>query len=426
MPISTKKKKVPAKGLTAKKKTTKKKTRTVSRKKDAIDLLLASINKELKDGGSVQRGEEITYLNFERIPSGSLGLDIIMGGGIPRSAITQYKGIESAAKTTMAMHAFSIRQREGEDVAWAASEGFDKKWARKNGCFIPYNEKELELLVRNGKLRSASHAQEFAERYLAKHDGWGTFSLVQTRSSPKLLEVASQLVRAGLYGLVALDSAGALISDEDDEKEVGDATRVGGNAKIITHFVNKVRKSFNAGVPSTKDVNGKTIKCTTPNQTAVIVINQVRDRIGAWSPRGTPEPEAGGGYGLKHGKDIDIRFSKGDLLTVSVRGQKIVYGRQVKAKCEKNKTAAPYRQASWYLYFKSYKDEGIKSGTIDLADEVLQYGRYYGLIEQSGHFYNIEGEKLNGAEAAVMFLREQPEILTAYRQTILELAGQGE
>lgn len=375
----------------------------------------------------MQRGEDISYLTYERIPSGSLGLDIIMGGGLPRAGIVQYKGIESSGKSSMAMHACSLRQLDGEHVAWSASEGFDKGWARKNGCFIPYNRKELELLVRDGKFKTVKEAEAFNDSYCARHEGWGDFILVQTKSSPKLLEISSQLVREGKFGLVVLDSAGALISDEDDDKEIGDATRVGGNAKIITHFVNKVRKSFNAGISSTYvDEKGKERPCSIPNKTAVIVINQVRDRIGAWSPSGAPEPEAGGGYGLKHGKDVDIRFSKGDLLQVSVRGKKIVYGRQIKARCDKNKTAAPHRSASWYLYFKDYADESIVAGTIDLADEIFQYGLYYGLIQKEGNYFCIEDDRIHGTEAAVLFLRRSPEILVAYREAILGLSGVGE
>lgn len=424
MPLSGKKQ---AKGLAPKSKAKPADKPKTKRTGDKLDVLIASINAELKNEGSVQRGANITYLTYERFTSGSLGLDIIMGGGIPRAGIVQYKGEDSTAKTTMAMHAAAERQRNGEHVAWSASEGFDKAWARVNGCFIPYNPKELEKLVESGKFASMERAEAFAQKYIEQHAGWGDFVLTQTRSGPKILEVTSKLVRSGLFGLVVLDSAGAILSDEDDDKEVGDPTRVGGNAKIITHFINKVRRSFNMGIEVTvKDEKGKDKKVIKPNKTAVIVINQVRAQIGVYSPQGAPPPDAGGGYGLRHGKEIDVRFTKGELLQVSVKGQKLIYGRQVKAKCDKNKTASPYRSASWLLYFHDYEDEAIQAGTVDLADEVFQYGLYYGLIQQDGRFYLIEGERLDGVEKAQLFLRESPEIVETYREAILDLAGQGD
>ncbi len=396
-----------------------------SAKKDALDLLISEINSELKEGGSVQRGSDISYLPYQRIPSGSLSLDLIMGGGLPRAAIVQYKGEESTAKTTMAMQACALAQKRGENVAWGASEGFVKDWARTNGCFIPFSQKELVKFVEQERFTDMNAAKTMADGYLAEHEGYGDFVLVQTRSGPKLLEVVSRLVRSGELSIVVLDSAGSIISDEDDDKEIGDEQRVGGNSKIITHFVNKVRKSFNAGLESTvtDPKTKKQKKVIVPNKTCVIVINQVRSKIGGWSPQGTPPPDAGGGFGLKHGKDIDIRFQKGDLLQVSHRGEKVTYGRQVKAKCEKNKTAPPLGTASWNLFFKDLPDELICTGTIDRASEILDLGMYYGLINQKGKWFVIEEEQCNGKEEAILFLRDNPEIMDTYHETILELAA---
>lgn len=378
-------------------------------KKSSLNVLIDGINRKLKENGSVQRGAEIGYLTFERRPSGSLSLDIVMGGGLPKGAIVQYKGAESTAKTTTALQACALSQKAGENVSWSASEGFNKSWARRNQCYIPYSDQELDRLIKRGKFESAKEARVFAKEYDEEHDGWGEFVLVQSKSDTQLLEVTAQLVKSSEFGISVLDSAGAILSEEDDEKEVGDPTRVGGNAKILTHFVNKVRLAFKS-----------------KTDTTLIIINQVRDQIGVWSPQGKPEPDAGGGFGLKHGKDIDIRFQKGDLLTVAYKGGKKHYGREVKVKCEKNKTAPPLKTAKWKLYFADYEDEAIKAGTVDLADEVFNYGTYYGVIVAKGAWFEIEGERFQGEDDARRYLRESPEILELYRQTILDLVSKEE
>lgn len=387
--------------MATRKKKAPKKKKTTSRRKDEIDVLVASINKKLKEGGQVQRGEDIDYLEWRRIPSGSLGLDIIMGGGLPCGGITQYAGPESSAKTTTAIHGCALAQGRGENVAWSASEGFNKSWARRNGIYIPYNKKEIAKYELSKKA---------VMDYNKKHDGYGAFVLTQTRVATTLLDATVDLLRSLQFGIMVLDSAGALLAPEEEDKDLDDPLRVSGNAMLITRFVHKAVSALNRREDGIR------------NQTSVIIVNQVRDAIGKWSPKGKPDPEPGGGWALKHGKDIDIHFRKGELLAMASRGQKIKYGREVKAKCAKNKTAAPHMDASWYLYFRDVEKLGLKAGTVDLADEVARYGVYYGLIEQSGAWFDVEGERLQGQPALVDFFRENPEVMDIYQQDILEAA----
>ena len=392
--------------------------KAAKRVRDPLDAVIASINKELKEGGSVGRGADISYMTWERIPSGSLGLDMIMGGGLPRGGLVQYKGEESSSKTSMALASCALSQSRGEPVAWSAAEGFDKAWARKWGCFIPYSEAELDLFVQKKVFRSMADARTRAEQYFEAFDGYADFFLAQAKSGPRLLEVTARLQSTGQFGIVVVDSIGAIIPDEADEKDIGEENRVGGNCKVVKQWVNKTRRAFNTIVPGD---NGDTIH----NKTCVIAINQMMAQIGVYAPRGTrPPPEAGGGYALKHGKDIDIRFNRGELLQESIDGRKLVYGRVIKAKADKNKTAPPYRETSWEFYFKDHPSEKhVKAGSIDQVSEVFHWGVYYGLIEQAGAWYKINGVKHQGAEPAISALREDPDVVAEMYQTLVDMAA---
>jgi recombination protein RecA len=381
-----------------------------------LSLLVAQLNKYMKEGGKVALGREIDYLTYERMPSGSLGLDLIMGGGLPRRSIVQYKGQESSGKTFMALQGCSLAQARGEHVAWFASEGFDLPWARKCGVYIPYSQKELKLRVERGQFGSLAEAEKLSTAYDAEHEGWGSFFLGQSYTSgPMLLEAMSRTVRSGACALVVLDSAGAILTEEDDDKDVGDSTRVGGNAKLLGHFIAKLRKSL----------GGKIEGEDRPNDTCVLIINQVRAQIGVFSRQGAPPPEAGGGFALKHGKDVDVRFARGETLQQTYRKNLLVYGQHVRAKCEKNKTASPMRKAQWTIYFRDVPDANAVAGTVDIAQEVLEQSLYYGLIEQRGSFMTIDDQKLQGVESAARYLREHQETLQRYHDAVLDMQARG-
>jgi recombination protein RecA len=391
-------------------------TAAASRHNKRLSLLVDQLNKYMKEGGKVALGREIDYLTYERMPSGSLGLDLIMGGGLPRRAIVQYKGQESSGKSFMALQACSLAQARGEHVAWFASEGFDLPWARKCGVYIPYSQKELKLRVERGQFGSLAEAEKLSAAYDAEHDGWGSFFLGQSYSSgPMLLEAMSRAVRSGACSLVVLDSAGAILTEEDDDKDVGDSTRVGGNAKLLGHFIAKLRKSL----------GGKVEGEDYPNETCVLIINQVRAQIGVFSRQGAPPPEAGGGFALKHGKDVDIRFSRGESLQLTRRKKILAYGQHVRAKCEKNKTASPMRTAQWTIFFRDVPEESAIAGTVDIVQEVLEQCLYYGLIELRGSFMTIDDQKLQGTESATQYLRQHPETLQRYHEAVLDMQARG-
>jgi protein RecA len=89
------------------KKTTK--DEVVTKEKDALDIAMETLNKRYGKG-SVLSGDETVVT--ERVGTGSLGLDIITGGGYGVGRIVELYGPESSGKTTLCIHAMVEAQKK--------------------------------------------------------------------------------------------------------------------------------------------------------------------------------------------------------------------------------------------------------------------------------------------------------------------------
>lgn len=131
------------------------------------------------------------------------------------------------------------------------------------------------------------------------------------------------------------------------------------------------------------------------NHTAVIFINQLREKVGIRF--GNPETTSGG-RALKFYATvrIDLRI-KG-----TVKDAENVVGNLVSAKVVKNKVAAPFRQARFDVMF----GQGISR-----EGEILDLGEGLGILSKKGSWYQWDGQPLGqGREAARRFLREHQDV----------------
>src|SRR5204862_2049000 len=69
------------------------------------------------------------------IPTGSLSLDIALGGvGVPRGRVLEIFGPESSGKTTLCLHIVANAQKNGGIAAFIDAEhALDPSWARRLG-----------------------------------------------------------------------------------------------------------------------------------------------------------------------------------------------------------------------------------------------------------------------------------------------------
>ncbi|MGI0133574.1 MAG: recombinase RecA, partial [Candidatus Micrarchaeaceae archaeon] len=105
-------------------------------KAKALILAMESIEKQFGKGSIMKLGES-THAKVECVPSGSISLDLALGGGLPRGRIIEIYGPESSGKTTLTLHAIAEVQRAGGTAAFIDAEhALDPAYAKRIGVDI--------------------------------------------------------------------------------------------------------------------------------------------------------------------------------------------------------------------------------------------------------------------------------------------------
>src|SRR5664280_2817987 len=102
----------------------------------ALGLAQEQINKQFGDGAIRRLGDTKT-VDVELVSSGSLSLDLALGGGSPRGRVLEIYGPESSGKTTLTLHAIAEVQKLGGTAAFIDAEhALDPSYAEKLGVKI--------------------------------------------------------------------------------------------------------------------------------------------------------------------------------------------------------------------------------------------------------------------------------------------------
>jgi recombination protein RecA len=207
----------------------------------------------------------------------------------------------------------------------------------------------------------------------------------QPDNGEQALEIADQLICSGGLDLIVVDSVAALTPKAEIEGDMGDA-HMGLQARLMSQALRKLTSvTYKQG-------------CT------IIFINQLRQKIGVMF--GNPETTTGGNA-LKFYASVrlDIRRVQG------LKDGDQAIGNRVKVKVVKNKCAPPFRQAEFEIMFGT----GINS-----VGELIDLGTEHGLIEKSGAWFTLDGERIGqGRDNTIAFLREHAEIADALRDRLL-------
>jgi len=289
-------------------------------KEDALQRVIAQIEKQYGQGAIMQMDEH-RYARIQGIPTGSLSLDIALGGvGIPRGRATELFGPESSGKTTLALHVIAQAQRTGGVAAFIDAEhALDTTWAKRLGVDVS------SMLVS------------------------------QPDTGEQALDITEMLIRSNSVDVIVIDSVAALTPAAEIEGEMG-ASHIGLQARLMSQAMRKLTAVIDK------------------SKTSLIFINQIRMKIGVMF--GNPETTTGG-RALKFYSSVRIDVRR--LATIKEGGNAV--GTRVRARVVKNKIAPPFREGEFDIMFDSgisYEgdllDLGVGCEVVQKSGAWLNYG----------------------------------------------------
>lgn len=331
---------------------------------EAADAALDGFLKQMNKGGTKNirafDDESVDYA-IPSIPTGALSLDLALGlGGIPRGRVTELFGPEGSGKSSLA-------------VSIAAQ-------ANKMGL--------------NALVVDAEHAMSKDMIVQLGADPSKTF-LNQPDSGNEGLDVAISAAESGAFAVIIIDSVAALTPKEELEGAMEDQ-QMGAQARMMAKGMRKI------------------VKPASRTDTAVILINQLREQIGVMygNPEKTP-----GGRAVKFA--ASVRLSVRAPGSGAIKDGKTQIGHTCTVTVKKNKVGPPHGKAEYDLIY----GKGIRAGRA-----IAEAAKELGALEIKGsHWYFPEDvdkgsdhSLANSKDNMYATLDADPELAEQVRQRVLD------
>jgi recombination protein RecA len=320
---------------------------------------ISKLNKKFGDE-LIILGSNIKDEVMGRMTTGSLALDVILGGGFPVNQWHEVVGEASNGKTALALKTVAANQQRDPNftTVWVAAESWVPSYALMCGV-------------------------DLSRVYV-----------VATNIMEEAYAAVIELVETKAVDCVVIDSLPALVPTAEDDKNMDEAT-VGRGALLTGKFFRKVGKASRRSlVEDERPFIG-------------LIINQYRMKIGVMygDPRTTP-----GGEAKNYAFFTRIEVKRDEWIEHGTGQEKRKVGQTIKVRTLKNKSAPPSQVAYMDFYF----DNGeCFAGEYDFAKEIVALGIINKLITRAGAYYSYGDRKWQGADAVVKSIREELDLKEA-------------
>ena len=330
--------------------------------------VINQINKKF-GAETVVLGEDIRNDIVSRTTSGSLALDVILGGGWPTNQWHEVVGEASNGKTALALKTVAANQERDPEftTVWVAAEQWVPSYAEMCGvdCSRVY--------------------------------------VINTNIMEEAYEAVIAFTESKAIDCIVIDSLPALVPGAEDEKDMDEAT-VGRGALLTGKFFRKVGKASKRSLTEEE------------RPFIGIVINQYRMKIGVMygDPRTTP-----GGEAKNYAFFTRVEVKRDDWIEVGSGQDKRRVGQTIKVRTLKNKSAPPSQTA--YLDFYFADGGSCAAGDYDFAKETVALGIINKIIVRAGAYYRYAGRQWQGADALVQSIREEIDLKEALEKDVHEV-----
>lgn len=355
-----------------------------------------------KTGGvKFQTAKEVVSPYSLRRPVGILSVDLSLRGGVPAGTVMQVYGPEGVGKDYIFNSmAAQVQENYGKDAKVFMSS-FGYSWDRTAmlmaGMYLPYtpeladegididHPKYAKFLKKRGDLINI----EFDPEEFNPDDDYGP--------AEAILSGVIACVETGEFQLGVINELPAAETQWHADAELGDNSRVAALASLLADFQ---RKYYHA------------MKIIRNNETTLVVINQMRAKIGATHGKQTTEPC---GFALKYLKAVDLHLNSWQRI----KREDTVVGKMVDWEIAKGKCGLSEGGAGKYAFL-------FYEGADRLLD-LLEVCVDLETVHKSGSWYSLpDGTRMGqGKDAVKAYLQERPDFVKELRAQAYELHGLG-
>lgn len=325
-----------------------------------IDEILSKLDKRTLE--KFRMGREITK---RVLPTASLGLNMTIGGGVGIGKQTTFFGNQSSGKSALMLQTIGLNQKNGVGCAYIdAEKTWDWEWAERLGLDIDH------------------------------------LPVAQVSSISDMADITNDWIKAGIE-LIVVDSTSALMPksfyDDGNLKNFESTGQIGQFAKELGQACRMVQgTNFSA---------------------AFVNISQVRMDLGNSF---MPGIKASGGKEVEHADSLRVKLFSSKSEKQALKGEVMrggqlmeeIIGRTVTWNIDKNKVNGRFGTGTY-----DFITQGDNVG-LDRVGELLDYGILFGVVEKRGMWIVIEGEKCQGRDNAVKFVKSNPEIVVKLEEEL--------